>query len=127
MDGYKVTIREASRELSVKEKIAIKDTSNAQSIDALTTEQGSFVIDYDYHVVLDIHNDRSDNPDYIKVVIVDKAGQKYVCGSAPFLSSLNEIVDEMVAAGEGEHIKLECYRKPSKNFKGKSFLAVSLI
>ena len=127
MKGYTVTIREASKELTVKEKIALKDTSNAESIDAITAEQGTFVIDYGYHVVLDVHNEKSSNPDYVKVVVVDKSGNKYITGSESFLSSLSEIVDEMVAAGEGENIQIECYRKESKNYKGKSFITCSLI
>ena len=127
MKGYTVTIREASKELTVKEKIALKDTSNAESIDAITGEQGKFIIDYAYHVVLDVHNEKSSNPDYVKVVVVDKAGNKYITGSESFLSSLSEIVDEMVAAGESENIQIECYRKESKNYKGKSFITCSLI
>lgn len=127
MKGYNVTIRESSKDLSVKEKIALKDTSNAESIDAITAEQGKFVIDYSYHVVLDVHNEKSSNPDYVKVVVVDKSGNKYITGSESFLSSLGEIVEEMTAAGEGENIQIECFRKESKNYKGKSFITCSLI
>lgn len=127
MKGYTVTIRESSKDLSVKEKIALKDTSNAESIDAITGEQGKFIIDYAYHVVLDVHNEKSSNPDYVKVVVVDKAGNKYITGSESFLSSLSEIVEEMTAAGEGENIQIECFRKESKNYKGKSFITCSLI
>ena len=127
MKGYTVTIRESSKDLTVKEKIALKDTSNAESIDTITGEQGKFAIDYAYHVVLDVHNEKSNNPDYVKVVVVDKAGNKYITGSESFLNSLSEIVEEMVAAGEGENIQIECFRKESKNYKGKSFITCSLI
>ncbi len=127
MTGYNATIRECSKELSTKERIAIKDTSNAASIDELTNLEGKIVLDFAYYVVLDIHNDKSDNQDYIKVVIADKSGNKYVTGSESFLSSLTDIVSEMTAAGEGDNIQLEIYRKESKNYKGKSFITVSLI
>ena len=127
MNGYKVTIRETSKELSAKERISIKDTSNAESIDAITGEQGKFIIDYAYHVVLDVHNEKSDNPDYTKVIVVDKAGNKFVTGSESFLSAVTEIVSEMTEAGEGDNIQLECYRKESKNYKGKTFIICSLI
>lgn len=127
MDGYNVIIKESSKDLSVKERISIKDTSNCESIDTLTNAQGKLIIDYAYHVVLGIHNEKSDNPDYIKVIVVDKSGAKYMTGSAAFLSSLTEIVEEMTAAGEADDIKLECYRKESKNYKGKTFITVSLI
>lgn len=127
MNGYKVTIREASKELTAKERISIKDTSNAESIDAITAEQGKFIIDYAYHVVLDVHNEKSDNPDYTKVIVVDKGGNKFVTGSESFLSAVTEIVTEMTDAGEGDNIQLECYRKESKNYKGKTFITCSLI
>ena len=127
MDGYKVTIRESSRELNVKEKIAIKDTSNCASIDTLTIAQDKVIIDFAYYVILDVHNEKSENPDYVKVIVVDKDGTKYMTGSAAFLSALTEIVDEMTAAGAADEIKLEVYRKESKNYKGKSFITVSLI
>ena len=127
MTGYNATIRECSKELSTKERIAIKDTSDAASIDELTNLEGKIVLDFAYYVVLDIHNDKSDNQDYIKVVIADKSGNKYVTGSESFLSSLTDIVSEMTAAGEGDNIQLEIYRKESKNYKGKSFITVSLI
>lgn len=127
MNGYKVTIREASKDLTAKERISIKDTSNAESIDSITAEQGKFIIDYAFHVVLDVHNEKSDNPDYSKVIVVDKAGNKFVTGSESFLSALSEIVAEMTEAGEADNIQLEVYRKESKNYKGKTFITVSLI
>ena len=74
MEGFTVKIRESSKELSAKERVAIKDTSNAVSIDEATTENGKLVIDYAYHVILDIHNERSDNKDYAKTIVVDKTG-----------------------------------------------------
>ena len=127
MTTYTAKIREASRELTAKEKIQIKDTGNATSIDALTTEQGSFVIDYAFHVLLDIHNEQSTNPDYSKVVVVDKDGQKFTTGSESFIRNLTDIVNEMTEAGEGDNIQIECFRKESKNYKGKSFIGCALV
>ena len=127
MEGYSVKIRESSKELSAKERVAIKDTSNAISIDEVTTENGKMVIEYSYHVILDIHNEKSDNKDYVKTIIVDKEGNKFVTGSESFRTALVEIVEEMTDAGEGDNITLECYRKESKNYKGKSFITCSII
>ena len=127
MEGYSVKIRESSKELSAKERVAIKDTSNAISIDEVTTENGKMVIEYSYHVILDIHNEKSDNKDYVKTIIVDKEGNKFVTGSESFRTALVEIVEEMTEAGEGDNITIECYRKESKNYKGKSFITCSII
>ena len=127
MKQYEVTIRESSKELTPKERIKIKDLSNSQNLDALTQSEDSVIIDYDYHVILDIHNEKSkDRPDYQNVVVVDKAGNKFNTGSNSFITALEEIIDEMADAGE-ENIQIEVYRKPSKNYKGKDFITCSVI
>lgn len=127
MEGFVAKIRESSKELTAKERVAIKDTSNAISIDEVTAAEGKLIIDYAFHVIIDIHNEHSDNKDYVKCVVVDKAGTKYVTGSESFRNALVEIVNEMTEAGEGDNIQIECYRKESKNYKGKSFITCSLI
>ena len=127
MEGYSVKIRETSKELSAKERIAIKDTSNAISLDEITATEGSITIQYDFHVVLDVHNEKSDNKDYTKIVVMDKGGTKYVTGSESFRTALSDIVDEMVDAGEGDNITIEVYRKDSKNYKGKQFITASIV
>ena len=127
MEGFVAKIRESSKELTAKERVAIKDTSNAVSIDEVTTADGKLIIDYAWHCIINIHNEHSDNKDYAKCVVVDKNNNKYVTGSESFRNALIEIVDEMTQAGEGDNIQLECYRKESKNYKGKSFITCSLI
>ena len=127
MEGYSVKIRETSKELSAKERIAIKDTSNAISLDEITATEGSITIQYDFHVVLDVHNEKSDNKDYTKIVVMDKDGTKYVTGSESFRTALSDIVDEMVDAGEGDNITIEVYRKDSNNYKGKQFITASIV
>ena len=127
MKQYEVTIRESSKELTPKERIKIKDLSNSQNLDALTQNEESVVINYAYHVILDIHNEKSkDRPDYQNIVVVDKDGNKFNTGSNSFITALEEIIDEMVDAGE-EDIVIEVYRKPSKNYKGKDFITCSVI
>ena len=129
MNGYKATIKECSKELTVKERIMLKDTSNAESLDALTQEASfnneKVLINVDYYAILDIHNEKSDNKDYINFIVVDKEGKKYVTGSQSFISSFTDIVDEMLDAGETD-ITIEVYRKESKNYKGKDFITCSI-
>ena len=127
MKAYEVSIKQTSKELTAKERIKIKDLSNSQNLDALTQNEDSVIIDYDYHVILSIHNEKSkDRPDYENVVVVDKAGNKFNTGSNSFITTLEEIIDEMSDAGE-ENIQIEVYRKPSKNYKGKDFITCSVI
>ena len=127
MKAYEVQVKETSKELAPKERIKIKDLSNAINLDTLTQNEKSVVIDYDYHVILSIHNEKSkERPDYENVVVVDKNGTKFNTGSASFITALEEILDEMNDAGETD-IEIEVYRKPSKNYKGKDFITCSII
>ena len=127
MKGYEVNIVSATKDLSPKEKIKLKDLSNSINLDNATQEQGKVVIDYDYHVILEIHNEKSkDRKDYQNVVVVDKDGTKYNTGSESFLTTLEDITGEMLSAGE-EDFSIEVYRKDSKNYKGKQFITCSVL
>lgn len=127
MEGYNVEIVHSTKELTVREKIRIKDLSNAIQLDEATQQEGNIVIDFDYYVILKVHNEFSkDDKDYNKFVIVDKGGNKFVTGSESFMTSLEEIVDEMADAGETD-FEIEAYRKDSKNYTGKQFLTCTIV
>lgn len=124
MEGYEVKIRKISKEISPKERIKIKDFSNANSIDELTQEE-PIVLTPDYYAVIDVHNEKSDNKDYVKTVVVDKSGNKFITGSVGFLETLESIMDEMKEVDE--EFQIEIYRKDSKNYKGKQFITCSVV
>lgn len=124
MEGYSVNIREVSRSITAKERVKLKDTTNAISLDEVTRE-GKFVFEPDYYAILDVHNEQSEDKDYIKYVIVDKAGTKLVTGSESFFTSFKDIMNEM--AGCDEEFSIEAYRMPSKNYKGKEFITCSIV
>lgn len=124
MVGYNVTISSASRTFSARERIAIKDFSNAIALDE-ATKDGKLVITPVDFAVLDVHNEKSDNKDYKKFVVIDAAGTKYVTGSENFFDSFMEIMKEM--AGEDEEFSIEVYQMESKNYKGKSFITCSIL
>ena len=124
---YEVTVKEASKELSAKEKIRLKDLSNSINLDALTQQEGKAVIDVDYYAILAIHNEKSkERVDYENIVIVDKGGNKYNTGSASFMTAFLDILDELADAGETD-CQIEVYRKESKNYKGKEFITCSIV
>lgn len=124
MDGYKVSVLNSTKQLSAKERIAVKDFSNAKSIDE-ETQLGLLTIDVDYLVECDVHNEKAqENPNYKKYVVVAKDGTKYVTGSDSFIRALKDIMEEM--EGEDEEYQIQAYRKPSKNYKGKEFLTCSI-
>ena len=104
MDGYKASVSECSKELTVKEKIALKDTSNAIGLDLLTQEANfngeKVIIEVDYYATINIHNEKSDNKDYINFIVVAKDGTKYVTGSQAFIPAFKDIASELSEAGE---------------------------
>lgn len=128
MEGYSVKVRECSKQLTVKEKIAIKDFSNAIALDSAITDDTPIALSPAYYAILDVHNEHSQNDkDYTKFLIVDNSGNKYVTGSNSFFTSFIDIFNEMQQEAPGEDYSIECYRKPSQNYKGKSFLSCSII
>lgn len=124
MTGYSVKIVNASKELSARDRVAVKDTTNAIALDDATKET-PLVIGIDYYVELAIHNEKSEDKDYKKYVVVDKSGNKFVTGSESFFTSMLEIMDEM--SDSGEDFEIQVYRMPSKNYKGKEFLTCSIV
>lgn len=124
MTGFEAKIREASKELTAKERVKFKDTTNAVQLDD-ATKDASLVIAPDFYVILDIHNERSEDKDYVKYIIVDKGGNKFVTGSESFFTAFKSIFEEM--GGTDEDYEIEVYRLPSKNYKGKEFLTCSIV
>lgn len=123
MNGYSVQIKEVSKELRAKERIALKDTTNAVKLDSATME-GPVSINPEMWAVLAIHNEKSANPDYDNYVVIDKDGTKYVTGSPSFWSSFMDICDDM--EGESEEWGVRVYRSPSKNYQGKDFITCTI-
>ena len=125
MDGYKVTIKETSKELTARERIMLKDTTNAIKLDEAADGESPLVITPTAYAVIVIHNEKSDNQDYDNYIITDDAGNKYVTGSESFWSAFKEIWDEM--ENEDEPYQIEVYKLDSKNYKGKQFITCSII
>ena len=124
MTGYSVKIVNASKELSARDRVAVKDTTNAIALDD-ATKDSPLVIAIDYYVELAVHNEKSEDNDYKKYVVVDKSGNKFVTGSESFFTAMIEIMEEM--ADSGEDFEIQVYRMPSKNYKGKEFLTCSIV
>lgn len=125
MEGYKAVVERANKELSVKEKIMLKDMSDAVKLDDVVKEN-ALIISPDYYAIVAVHNEKSDTKDYKKIVLVDKDGTKYTTGSMPFITTFEDIVNEMEDAGEGDY-EIKIYPKESKNYKGKYFITCSII
>lgn len=127
MTDYTVTIKETSRELTKRERIMLKDTSDAVSLDQATQEANGVegvVITPEAYAILGIHNEMAKgDKDYDQILIMDTIGNKWITGSQTFITSFIDIFNEM----EGEEFSFKVVRKPSKNYSGKEFLKAVLI
>ena len=128
--NYSATISDTSMELTARERIMFKDTQNAVSLldlakEAKANDGKAIVENIKGYVVLDIHNEKSDDVDYKNYLIVDGNGDKYVTGSQSFMNSFMDIFNEMKEETEPWSIQLNLL--PSKNYKDKEILTCSLI
>ena len=125
MEGYTVKIEESSEELKGKQRIIMKDTSDALKLDEATEGGNSIIIKVEKWAILKVHNEKSDDKEYENYIIVDSEGHKCVTGSRSFWSSFINIYEEM--KDEDEEWAIKVYRLPSKNYKGKEFITCSVI
>ena len=125
MEGYTVKIEESSEELKGKQRIIMKDTSDALKLDEATEGGSSIIIKVEKWAILKVHNEKSDDKEYENYVIIDNEGHKFVTGSQSFWSSFINIYEEM--KDEDEEWAIKVYRLPSKNYKGKEFITCSVI
>lgn len=131
MANFETKIIETTHDLTARERILMKDTTNARKIDEVVDElrdNGEILVitPVDY-VVLQIHNEKSkDRKDYNNYLIIADDGSKYVTGSPSFWNSFKEIWDEMKAESD-EPFQIEIYKVPSKNYNGKDFITCSII
>lgn len=122
--NYQVTISAIStEELTKKQRISIKDFGDAVQLDEATTD-GIVILDVALWAKCHVHNEKSDNIDYDKLVIVTKDGEKYVTGSVSFETAFMQIENEL--DGDYTDFQIKCFKRESNNYKGKYFLTCSI-
>lgn len=117
---YSVKVIESSRELSKKEIVSLKQSASMIKLD----EVAPVTIRPVGYALLDIHNDKLDNPDYKHIVIIDDDGSKYVTGSQTFMNNFMDIWSDLSDEPDWE---LSVFKRDSKNYKGKQFLTCDVI
>lgn len=123
--GYKAEIKTSSKEFTAKERIMMKDFSDAEQFDD-TIDITPLIITPESWAEIAVHNENSKNDkDYTKYVIIDKDGRKYITGSNSFWDSFMDIWGGM--SGEDEDWAIKVYKKKSNNYAGKCFLTCSIV
>ena len=124
---YSVEITKTSRELTPKERVAIKSGS-AKKLDELT-QNGEFIITPVGYAVLMITNDKSADKNYEQYVVFDASGEKYVTGSKSFFEAFLNIYSELndEDGNQVEPYSLKVFRKPSRNYAGKEFITCEVL
>lgn len=127
---YSTKIVSSSRELTVKEKITLKNFNDCTGLDTVVTNEQGFIIDPDVIVEVEVHNERAkDDKDYTTIVILDKDGTKYSTSSNSLRNSISDIMDELseLSAEDKADLKIKVFKKPSKNYSGKYFLTATVV
>lgn len=123
---FSATVIGASKELTVQEKIKLKDTRDATSLEQISRE-GAVVVHIVGYAVLAIHNEKSEDKDYKQYLLIGADGTKYVTGSEAFFNSFTDIWDDLSELDMPENgWEIKVYQKPSKNFQGRNFVTCSL-
>lgn len=120
-NDYAVEIVSASRELTAKERVAAKFTSDCVRLDQATLESVEDVtIVPDYWVTLRVHNENAKNDkDYDQFIVADKDGTRYLTGSKSFIESFLSIMEEMKDVDEPFKIvvnRIESTKRPGRQF-----------
>ncbi len=126
MEGFTSRIVDSNRNLSKKEQVKLKALDDCVQLDSVVTgHEDSLLIDVDYYAIVEVHNENSKkDKDYTKLIIVDKDGTKYVTGSAPFMSSFKDIMQEM--SDSDEEWQLKAFRRPSANYPDRDFFSCTI-
>ena len=122
MEGYKAVVARASKELSAKEKIMLKDMSDAVKLDDAVKEQ-AIVIKPEFYAIINVHNEKSDRKEYEQYLIQDAEGVWYATGSQAFWDTFIDIWTDM--DGEDD-FSLNIYKVESKNYRGKYFITCNI-
>lgn len=125
-ETYSVEIIAQSHELSKREKVMMKDTSNAIKFDDVITPDQGITITPTGWVKLSIHNPKGERKDFENLIITTYEGEKYVTGSPTFIEKFLSIWDDMYDPND-EDFQVEVFKRDSKNYKGKQFLSCAVV
>lgn len=128
---YEVAITGSSLEkIRGTERLRYTNFAGMVQLDDITSDDGiKTALDITGYVECHVHNDKSDTPEYDKLVLIAKDGELYLTGSDSFKRGFIEIfealTDDFVEDGispQDRVYPIVAFKSPSKNIKGKTFL-----
>lgn len=121
-----MTFTYTSKELNARERIQLKDRSNAINIGtALKESDTPLIIDIDYYAVLHVEIPEKEEDSFDSYIFVDKNSTKYTTSSPSLWNAFTLIKDELLADGITD-FQIECYKAPCQNRQGE-YLACRLV
>lgn len=124
---YNTKVVSTSREITAQEKFLIKDFNDAIGLDSVVSDSEGIILDIDIIAEVQVHNEHAkDDKDYTTIVIITTDGTKYTTSSNSVRDAISDIMDECKDEGI-EDYKLKIFKKPSKNYAGKSFMTASIV
>lgn len=124
---YNTKVVSTSREITPQEKFLIKDFNDAIGLDSVVTDSEGIILNIDIIAEVQVHNEHAkDDKDYTTIVIITTDGTKYTTSSNSVRDAISDIMDECKDEGI-EDYKLKIFKKPSKNYAGKSFMTASIV
>ena len=133
--GYEVTITGSSLEkIRGTERLRYTNFAGMVQLDDIISDDGvKTALDITGYVECHVHNDKSDTPEYDKLVLIAKGGELYLTGSDSFKRGFIEIfealTDDFVEDGiapQDRVYPILAFKAPSKNIKGKTFLCCAV-
>lgn len=111
-----------STELNKMDRYNILNYSNGENVDKAIEEFGKLFLSYpDAWAMVHTVNDNpkaGQDKEYDKLVIIAD-GVLYHTGSHSFIQSFLDIVSTF---DKSDRMEIECFAKPSQNYKGRNFL-----
>ena len=132
---YEVTITGSSLEkIRGTERLRYTNFAGMVQLDDIISDDGvKTALDITGYVECHVHNDKSDTPEYDKLVLIAKDGELYLTGSDSFKRSFIEIFEALTGdfvedgiAPQDRVYPILAFKAPSKNIKGKTFLCCAV-
>lgn len=112
--NYSARVVSVTTELTGRQMVALRNFSDMVQLNDLTKDE-DVLINIDYVACVEVHNEKSDNKDYMKYIFADRDGTKYITGSEPLYREYTDIKEALEAVRDTDPISIKVMRKQSKN------------